>query len=494
MPRSFDHEHIRFWTHARRRRQSQLVLALIVGLAAGAVAVLFEHGLEYAESLRFTLLGALAGNPLRWFIVPLLCGIAGATARMITGAWAPEASGSGIPHVKGVLLGLRSLKKRIIPVKFIGGMLAIGAGFSLGREGPTVQMGAVAGLAVAQMLKTPRRYRPQLIAAGAGAGLAAAFNAPLAGFVFVLEELQREMSPYTYGTALAATVVADVVTRSFMGQLPSFRITGIPIPPLGHLSLFLLLGLLCGLLGTLFNRGLPAAMTAMQRIPGPMWVKAGFVGVAVGVMALVFPCATGGGQRIAETILQGRAGALLSTVPFATGLLLVHQLLVIEDLRLEAERDPLTGVLNRHALASRLPLSLAGWALVAVDVDHFKEVNDQHGHAAGDRVLAFVGEVLRRHLREGDLAVRMGGEEFAVLLQGMHPSAAQAVAERLRCDLERLAAQGAGLPITASLGVALATPGIDFAALWSQADGALYRAKTLGRNRVECTEAPEGTP
>ena len=184
----------------------------------------------------------------------------------------------------------------------------------------------------------------------------------------------------------------------------------------------------------------------------------------------------------------------MSFVAIQTGLLLVHQLLVIEDLRLEAERDPLTGVLNRHALASRLPLSLAGWALVAVDVDHFKEVNDQHGHAAGDRVLAFVGEVLRRHLREGDLAVRMGGEEFAVLLQGLHPSAAQVVAERLRCDLERLAAQGAGLPITASLGVALATPGIDFAALWSQADGALYRAKTLGRNRVECTEAPEGTP
>ncbi len=102
--------------------------------------------------------------------------------------------------------------------------------------------------------------------------------------------------------------------------------------------------------------------------------------------------------------------------------------------------------------------------------------------------------MLSRHLREGDLAVRMGGEEFAVLLQGMHPSAAQAVAERLRRDLECMAAQGAGLPITASLGVALATPGIDFAALWSQADGALYRAKTLGRNRVECTEAPEGAP
>jgi diguanylate cyclase (GGDEF)-like protein len=184
----------------------------------------------------------------------------------------------------------------------------------------------------------------------------------------------------------------------------------------------------------------------------------------------------------------------MAFVAIQTGLLLVHQLLVIEDLRLEAERDPLTGVLNRHALASRLPLSVAGWALVAVDVDHFKQVNDQHGHAAGDRVLAFVGEVLRRHLREGDLAVRMGGEEFAVLLQGMHTSAAQAVAERLRNDLERLAAQRTGLPITASLGVALATPGTDFAALWRQADGALYRAKTQGRNRVECASAPEGTP
>ena len=148
---------------------------------------------------------------------------------------------------------------------------------------------------------------------------------------------------------------------------------------------------------------------------------------------------------------------------------------------------------HRHALASRLPLSLAGWALVAVDVDHFKQVNDQHGHAAGDRVLAFVGEVLRRHLREGDLAVRMGGEEFAVLLQGMHPSAAQAVAERLRNDLERLAAQRTGLPITASLGLSCLTAGqhLTLDTLLQRADQALYRAKDLGRNRTEVwTDTP----
>lgn len=184
----------------------------------------------------------------------------------------------------------------------------------------------------------------------------------------------------------------------------------------------------------------------------------------------------------------------MSFVAIQTGLLLVHQLLVIAELRSEAERDPLTGLLNRHALASRLPATLQGWALVAVDIDHFKQVNDTHGHAAGDKVLAFAGQTLLRHLRAGDLAVRMGGEEFAVLLQGMHQPDAYAVAERLRSDLQRLAPQRTGLAVTASLGLAMATPGTGFAALWQKADAALYAAKSAGRNRVECAATPGAKP
>ncbi len=184
----------------------------------------------------------------------------------------------------------------------------------------------------------------------------------------------------------------------------------------------------------------------------------------------------------------------MSFVAIQTGLLLVHQLLLIADLRSEAERDPLTGLLNRHALASRLPASLRGWALVAVDIDHFKQINDSYGHAAGDRVLMFVGELLQRHLREGNMAVRMGGEEFAVLLQDMHGPAALAVAERLRTDLQRLAPQRTGMAITASLGLAMASEGADFAQLWRQADAALYAAKALGRNRVEWGPQAGATP
>lgn len=184
----------------------------------------------------------------------------------------------------------------------------------------------------------------------------------------------------------------------------------------------------------------------------------------------------------------------MSFVAIQTGLLLVHQLLVINDLQAEAERDSLTGLLNRHALASCLPTVLDGWALVAVDLNHFKHVNDTHGHAAGDRVLAFVGQVLLRQLREGDMAVRMGGEEFAVFLYNMEEPGAYAVAERLRDDLQRLAPVSTGLAVTASLGLAMASTGTDFATLWRQADAALYSAKSNGRNRVERVPAQEVTP
>ncbi len=203
------------------------------------------------------------------------------------------------------------------------------------------------------------------------------------------------------------------------------------------------------------------------------------------------PSLSGADKPLSMAVYLAGAMALIA---IQTGMLLIHQLLLIDTLRSEAQRDPLTGLLNRHALASRLPPSLAGWALVAADIDHFKHVNDTHGHAAGDQVLSFVGEVLQRHLRAGDLAVRMGGEEFAVLLHDMPAGAAQAVAERLRAELERLAPQRCGHPITASLGVALATGAADFAMLWSQADAALYQAKQNGRNRVELAAALRGTP
>jgi diguanylate cyclase (GGDEF)-like protein len=152
--------------------------------------------------------------------------------------------------------------------------------------------------------------------------------------------------------------------------------------------------------------------------------------------------------------------------------------------------DPLTGMLNRAALATRTS-ELAQQAeivqlpvgLVAGDLDHFKSVNDAHGHATGDAVLQEVAYRLRKHLRAFDLAYRLGGEEFLVVVPGASTLQAADIAETLRSAIE--GAPIAGLAITMSFGVAASEPGtFDFDTVFEAADAALYEAKAQGRNRV----------
>lgn len=306
---------LRRWSLLRERRQYHFLRAALVGLLAGIVAVLFQSALFYAEGLRNHLLAWLRVFPSwGWMVLPVIGAGMGALAGFITSTYAPEASGSGIPHVKGVLLQLRPMRwQRILPVKFIGGVLAIGAGFSLGREGPTVQMGAAIGKMLSHVLKVPKRSRSQLVAAGAGAGLAAAFNAPLAGFIFTIEELQREMSPLTYGTALIAAVVGDIVTRTCTGQLPSFHISGYPTPPLTALPMFAVLGVLCGVMGVLFNRGLLRSLRTFHSCTRwPAWTRPAMVGLIVGLLAWWLPASIGGGHSTAELVLRGKSFTMLT--------------------------------------------------------------------------------------------------------------------------------------------------------------------------------------
>jgi CIC family chloride channel protein len=176
-----------------------------------------------------------------------------------------------------------------------------------------VQLGAAVGRAVGGLAKLRRRAMPQLISCGAGAGLAAAFNAPLAGFVFVIEELQREMSPMTYGGALIAAVASDVVTRWFIGQVPSFNLQqlGAHVPqalPLAAIPLMLGLGALLGVVGVAFNKSLVGGLRLTHRhgrVPG--WAWPGAAGLIAGLVAWWMPDAVGGGHAVAERFLLGVA-------------------------------------------------------------------------------------------------------------------------------------------------------------------------------------------
>ncbi len=176
--------------------------------------------------------------------------------------------------------------------------------------------------------------------------------------------------------------------------------------------------------------------------------------------------------------------------------LLVRQFRLRDQVALDALRDGLTGLYNRKALMSLLSEWTAfavrhqvPLAVLMIDADHFKAVNDRHGHPVGDRVLRMIADTVRATLRESDVAGRYGGEEFAVVLPHTNLEGARQVAERIRrgCEGVHLPLPAGPLTVTVSIGVTTLKPGMRRAEdLVGQADEALYRAKAEGRNRVVC--------
>ncbi|HVR50004.1 MAG TPA: GGDEF domain-containing protein [Pseudorhodoferax sp.] len=167
----------------------------------------------------------------------------------------------------------------------------------------------------------------------------------------------------------------------------------------------------------------------------------------------------------------------------------------------ERDRDPLTQLLNRRAFFELAPArirrsGLGAWALLVCDVDHFKQINDTLGHAAGDAVLQAVARVLERNVRQDDLVVRFGGEEFIVLLQCTDLAAASAVANRMREQLAQMPHPALGRPLTACFGVAPVEGAQGIQAAIDRADALLYQAKKTGRNKVVSgrTAAPSHAP
>jgi chloride channel protein, CIC family len=305
--------------HSQRRRL--LPRAALVGLVAGLVASLFRLALAGGDIVRNALIEWAHHFPTFGWIFPVLFGIAGAVISLaLVRRFSPESKGSGIPHLKAVQYRFRTMSwKRILPVKFIAGVLAIGSGMTLGREGPTVQMGGSAGDLIADLLKVSPRERRTLIAAGAGAGLAAAFNAPLSGLTFVLEEVQRDFHPIVFAATFVACVISDIVARALTGPSTVFSVPSYPAQPLGALPMFAILGIAEGFTGVLFNRGLIASLNLFGRVPARFRLAAaGVVGVLVGITAWFSPVAVGSGHGLAEQTLAG--ALLLGSIPLWFGL------------------------------------------------------------------------------------------------------------------------------------------------------------------------------
>ncbi|MDR3167978.1 MAG: ClC family H(+)/Cl(-) exchange transporter, partial [Treponema sp.] len=215
----------------------------------------------------------------------------------------PMIRGSGIPQIKGALLGQMKLDwAPELPLKLITGILGLGAGLSLGREGPSIQIGAYVGKGVLSIFRRPRREGQFLITGASAAGLAAAFNAPLAGVLFALEELQSSFSPLFLACAMGASMAATGVAGLFLGLRPIFDFRDIAVLPLRGGPWVVLLGIICGLLGDLFKRGIYLSQGLYDRLrilPVLRPVIPLLVSVPLGFL---FFDITGGGHALIESL------------------------------------------------------------------------------------------------------------------------------------------------------------------------------------------------
>lgn len=287
-----------------------VALSLVVGGVVGFVAAAFRLALEWADARRVLMLEwARGGEGLSiWGVVAAIgaCALAAALAAWLVERFSPDSAGSGIPHVESVLQhDVPIAPGRLIPVKFIGGVLAIGSGFALGREGPSVQIGATIAHEIGRWLGWRKVDCRSLLAAGAGAGLATAFNAPIGGSVFVLEELVRRFDTRIAIVTFGASTGAIVVARLMLGAAPEFAIAGMVEPSLRVMPAFLLLGLVMGGLGVLYNKLILWMLNATDGLSRvPRWTKAAAIGAVIGLIGFLWPVAVGGGDVLTRDALH----------------------------------------------------------------------------------------------------------------------------------------------------------------------------------------------
>ncbi|MEM7008945.1 MAG: H(+)/Cl(-) exchange transporter ClcA, partial [Thermodesulfobacteriota bacterium] len=307
---------------AAQKGSSQVLLwAILVGSFTGFMGALFQIALKYIADLKdlfFKLLEATPGLPLIGSIV--ISAIMVYLAFLLVRKIAPETGGSGVQEIEGALDEVRPLRwKRVIPIKFFGGLLSLGSGMVLGREGPTIQMGGNIGKMISDIFKANKDDTHALVAAGAGGGLSAAFNAPLAGILFVFEEMRPEFK-YNFLSVQAVIIAcasADIVLRIMVGQQLEIPMHMLSTPPLPSLFLFLVFGCVFGIFGFYFNKLLVITLNFFSNLTGwPFTLTGLIVGGVIGALVWLFPESVGGGYVVIPQALNGSIPVMLMLLLF----------------------------------------------------------------------------------------------------------------------------------------------------------------------------------
>ena len=298
--------HLRRWLNSETR--VLFTLTVVVGCLGGLAAVGFHQSIDI---LNDHLLEPLLTKPLaqRLVLIPLLLIGVGLIVGILLETVVPFARGSGIPEVKtayvfgpGTQLSLRT-----VVGKFVLGALSIGSGFSLGREGPTVQICAAIGAAVGKATGRPSRVVKALISVGAAAGIAAAFNTPIAAITFAMEEVIGDLNQRLVGAIVVASVAAAVVERAILGGRPSLLVPSYSLGNWKELFAYALLGVLAGLAAAVFVAGLLALRSYVRRqVVFAGWMRPAIGGVCMAAIGLLLPQTFGIGYPTLSATLLGQ--------------------------------------------------------------------------------------------------------------------------------------------------------------------------------------------
>jgi CIC family chloride channel protein len=296
-------------TQALRLRENQLflILTIVIGILAGLAAVLFTVAIEQTSHRLF----GLAPSRLRLFAIPPLMSIV--TGFLLARVF-PDVRGSGVPQTEAAYhLSGGIIPGRVPFGKFLTGVLCIGSGHSMGREGPSVQIGAGLASVIGRWLRLPPQRVQELVPVGAAGALAAAFNTPVAAVLFALEEIIGDMNATLIGSTVVASVAAVIVERSILGNEPLFHVPTYRLVHPAELVAYAALGILGGAVSVLFSKLLLWLRGGFLRLPA--WSKAfqpAIGGIVIGAVLVYSPAIMGVGYEYVDQALNG--GLLLKTM------------------------------------------------------------------------------------------------------------------------------------------------------------------------------------
>ncbi len=283
--------------------KSKLVLdGIAIGLVSGTLSIIYRLMISRLSEARYYFYHNY-DHILTFVVTLILSGIV--ISKLIK--WQPLSSGSGIPQVQGELIGKLDMEPgKIIAAKFVGGGMANFVGLSLGREGPSIQIGAAAAKVVARILKKDRTESRYMISAGASAGLSAAFNAPISGALFALEEIHKNFSVLVLIPCLISSVIADFLSKNVFGLEPAFSFRVANQMPLGKYYIVIMVGLFSGILGVVFNKLLLKAQDIFNRIDVKLEIKIVLIMFITGIVGFSSYELLGGGHDLLEFIAKGK--------------------------------------------------------------------------------------------------------------------------------------------------------------------------------------------